>query len=667
MNLVLKKAFGIYKQGHSFKLSENYHMLDEHISVGKKNTIKLSVMDSFGSKVGLFYDTFDQIKEYFDFDYSLYLKENNLFYLKTPFGIYERGDIFVKIHSCNIVAETYAISGSDSHYFIDPSNTCIEIICDQSNLSEVFYTFSPDTKPISNTLGLTEENISSLQSIPGIKGDKGDRGEMGPRGYDGKQGERGLQGFPGQKGDPGERGPRGERGPKGDKGDPGRDGIDGSPGLKGDVGPRGPTGESGLLKAIYPLRYDSKSKILDIDITKISAAFGVPGGGMDTAFKQIVVDGVTLNSIQYTDETFTINSGSNVSIVTNPLSNSITISSLGGGGGGGSSTSTSLTVNQVSHGLTTGDAIYFDGSTWQKAKSDSSDTLGIAVASIVNANYFNAIFSGFMELNGLSAGNYYFVSSTTAGELTLEDSTISNPILFATGITQGIVLPWRPTTNISTSSSSGGGESTSLRVNQNSHGLSTGDAIYFDGSLWRKAKSDSASTLGIAIARFVSSNSFDAIFSGFISTGGLSAGNYYFVSSATAGLLTTQTSNISNPILFATGITQGIVLPWRPTTNSDGASPNSIMTITENQYFMSNDDDIILGDASLTTVNIYLPDPYVNTGKQYNFKKIDSTTGYINILPNVSENIEGTSSKSLTTQYSHCILSSDGSQWWVVG
>jgi hypothetical protein len=394
---------------------------------------------------------------------------------------------------------------------------------------------------------LTEENISSLQSIPGIKGDKGDRGEIGPRGYDGKQGERGLQGFPGQKGDPGERGPRGERGPKGDKGDPGRDGIDGSPGLKGDVGPRGPTGESGLLKAIYPLRYDSKSKILDIDITKISAAFGVPGGGMDTAFKQIVVDGVTLNSIQYTDETFTINSGSNVSIVTNPLSNSITISSLGGGGGGGSSTSTSLTVNQVSHGLTTGDAIYFDGSTWQKAKSDSSDTLGIAVASIVNANYFNAIFSGFMELNGLSAGNYYFVSSTTAGELTLEDSTISNPILFATGITQGIVLP------------------------------------------------------------------------------------------------------------------------WRPTTNSDGASPNSIMTITENQYFMSNDDDIILGDASLTTVNIYLPDPYVNTGKQYNFKKIDSTTGYINILPNVSENIEGTSSKSLTTQYSHCILSSDGSQWWVVG
>jgi hypothetical protein len=59
------------------------------------------------------------------------------------------------------------------------------------------------------------------------------------------------------------------------------------------------------------------------------------GGGMDTAFKTISVAGQSdLNSVQYDAETLTFVAGANVSITTDPATNSLTISSSGGGSGG---------------------------------------------------------------------------------------------------------------------------------------------------------------------------------------------------------------------------------------------------------------------------------------------------------------------------------------------
>lgn len=133
---------------------------------------------------------------------------------------------------------------------------------------------------------------------------------------------------------------------------------------------------------------------------------------------------------------------------------------------------------------------------------------------------------------------------------------------------------------ITTRSSSGGGGSSNstLAVNQTTHGFSVGQAIYYTGSLWALAKSDSQSTLGIGIVVAVpDANDFTVMFEGYTSAlSGLTAGNYYFVSDATAGLLTstepTAPNSYSNPIYFAITATTGVVLPFRPSAIVPGTS-----------------------------------------------------------------------------------------------
>jgi hypothetical protein len=181
------------------------------------------------------------------------------------------------------------------------------------------------------------------QGIQGKQGERGQRGDQGLQGEVGEKGEQGLEGKAGEKGEKGDVGSQGDaglQGEKGDKGDIGSQGIQGLNGEKGDrgeTGSRGATGDSGIVKAIYPLRYDNKSKIISIDTSKLgTTVIGNPGGGLDTAFKYVEVAGQSgLTSIQYTDETLRFVAGANVTLTTDPTTNSITISSLGGSGGGG--------------------------------------------------------------------------------------------------------------------------------------------------------------------------------------------------------------------------------------------------------------------------------------------------------------------------------------------
>lgn len=129
--------------------------------------------------------------------------------------------------------------------------------------------------------------------------------------------------------------------------------------------------------------------------------------------------------------------------------------------GGGSGTALAKDVSQVAHGFGVGDAIYFDGSSWLKAQADNEDTLGIGLVSDVDDNdNFTVTFTGIVSgLSGLIAGDYYFVSTDTAGALTPTKPTsgYENPILFATGTTEGIVFAYRPS---SISATGGGGSIT---------------------------------------------------------------------------------------------------------------------------------------------------------------------------------------------------------------
>jgi len=132
-------------------------------------------------------------------------------------------------------------------------------------------------------------------------------------------------------------------------------------------------------------------------------------------------------------------------VLTTDGSGTLTFADASGGGGSGESVSWSVT--QSSHGLAVGDVIYNNGTNYVKAQANATGTLGLFVVSAVaNTNTFTATFSGKITLSSLTAGQYYFVSTTTAGAYVTTEPTsgYSNPILFALSTTEAVVLPYRP-------------------------------------------------------------------------------------------------------------------------------------------------------------------------------------------------------------------------------
>jgi hypothetical protein len=125
-----------------------------------------------------------------------------------------------------------------------------------------------------------------------------------------------------------------------------------------------------------------------------------------------------------------------------------------GGGGGGSGTAISIPVAQTGHGLIPGNPIYFDGSNWEPARSDSNATVGIATVSAVSdANNFRYVPYGIIDLStsqwdavtgltgGLVPGDTYRTSSAIAGRLTSDSESIDNPIIIALSATVALVQP----------------------------------------------------------------------------------------------------------------------------------------------------------------------------------------------------------------------------------
>ena len=139
--------------------------------------------------------------------------------------------------------------------------------------------------------------------------------------------------------------------------------------------------------------------------------------------------------------------GSGVTASGTGTTKTITINSSGGGSGG-SGESVSWSVAQSSHGLAVGDVIYNNGTNYVKARANSETSLGLFVVSAVaDTDNFTATFSGKITLSSLTAGQFYFVSPTTAGDFTTTEPTgsnFSNPILFALSTTEAVVLPYRP-------------------------------------------------------------------------------------------------------------------------------------------------------------------------------------------------------------------------------
>lgn len=103
-------------------------------------------------------------------------------------------------------------------------------------------------------------------------------------------------------------------------------------------------------------------------------------------------------------------------------------------------------INKVAHGLVSGDALYFDGTDWSKARSDSILTVGYAVCKEIDIDNFEIYTNGVITgLSGLIPGSWYFVSNVNFGGLTTVEpaSGFSNPLGVAISATEFLVIPMR--------------------------------------------------------------------------------------------------------------------------------------------------------------------------------------------------------------------------------
>lgn len=225
----------------------------------------------------------------------------------------------------------------------------------------------------------------------------------------------------------------------------------------------------------------------------------------------------------------------------------------------------------------------------------SSSYLVLAVDT-QNPNERRLVTHGSLQSFDGGAGSAYIMLVTGTlndnGTLLSTTSSLQAPIITATsGFTGSLTqlvggnpfIVGTGNTTVSTGSlgqiiiSSTGGGGTSLAVYQASHGFTTGQAVYYTGSSWALAEANNANTLGIGVVQYVDANNFILYQVGEVTgLSGLSSGQYYFVSDATPGLLTTTaptaTTSFSNPLFFAISTTAGLVLPFRPSAITSGSS-----------------------------------------------------------------------------------------------
>lgn len=107
-------------------------------------------------------------------------------------------------------------------------------------------------------------------------------------------------------------------------------------------------------------------------------------------------------------------------------------------------------INQPGHGFDTTNAIRFNGTIWVKALANSESTLGShIVIEVIDADNFRAGQVGRYNVPGhsLTVGEYYFLSSSSAGNLVLDEpSVFSNPLIFVETNSYIHILPYRPST-----------------------------------------------------------------------------------------------------------------------------------------------------------------------------------------------------------------------------
>ena len=161
------------------------------------------------------------------------------------------------------------------------------------------------------------------------------------------------------------------------------------------------------------------------------------GNETGTAANQIVTG---------TGAAFTFKAGTSIAAVYDGGSTKWRLSGGAGGAGGG----TADVISQVAHGFAVGDALYLSGSTYTKAIATAANTAEVVgvVSKVVSSDTFELTTSGEITgLSGLTPGGVYFLSSATAGLLTLTEPSVvgyvSLPIGVASSASSLYVAPKR--------------------------------------------------------------------------------------------------------------------------------------------------------------------------------------------------------------------------------
>lgn len=195
---------------------------------------------------------------------------------------------------------------------------------------------------------------------------------------------------------------------------------------------------------INQLLYSSAANTITGLATANSATLVTNSSGVPAMTSSLTNGQIVIGSTGSTPTPGTITAGTGIT-VTN-AAGSITIATSGTGSG----SSTSFSVNQVAHGFSVGQVLYYTGSQYALALADTSahaEVVGI-VSAVADADHFTLFMSGEVTtLSGLTAGGVYFLDDSVSGLATLnEPSTvghISRPVFVAISTTAAIVSNYR--------------------------------------------------------------------------------------------------------------------------------------------------------------------------------------------------------------------------------
>jgi hypothetical protein len=243
---------------------------------------------------------------------------------------------------------------------------------------------------------------------------------------------------------------------------------------------------------------------------------------------------------------------------------------------GGSGSTSIKTITQTTHALILGDIVRFNGTTdrYVKAQADTeanAEVLGI-VSKVTDANTFDLVTQGFVDLTGYAAGAFsdgsvYYLSNSVAGGLTLTEPTtpgqVSKPIWYPVTTYTGYFANMRgmivPLLGVS--------RAIGLVITQTAHGFTVGNVLRMQNSAttYLKAMADTSANAEVVglVSGVVDANTFILSTFGYVTgLSGLTKGAVYFLSDSIPGLLTTvePTPNavkVSKPLLVADSTSSG--------------------------------------------------------------------------------------------------------------